>query len=293
MLRGHPSDDPKRVMGAAAAMRERKEGKKRTAAGRQTASGRRIRFTAAGILLPLLLAASLPTAARAKGLDGLRKLNESGPDAAAQQEQPQNAAETADDSANPVDQEQGQGAAGASDQPANTGDQEQTQGAAGKADKSAALEQQRAYLREALDRLRTLGITPDAVLADVQELISHTGEEPGEDTGAGAESGDTGSTEAAEADTDPSGTAEMTAEGAGDGQTASSADDSPAEGIRAAGSALQQSIAEAGESAKSAADQKIGEAAESVKKTAQEKAKEAVGAFFDNLFARIKGLLPF
>lgn len=274
MLRGHPSDDPKRVMGAAAAMRERKEGKKRTAAGRQTASGRRIRFTAAGILLPLLLAASLPTAARAKGLDGLRKLNESGPDAAAQQEQPQNAAETADDSANPVDREQGQGAAG-------------------KADKSAALEQQKAYLREALDRLRTLGITPDAVLADVQELISHTGEEPGEDTGAGAESGDTGSTEAAEADTDPSGTAEMTAEGAGDGQTASSADDSPAEGIRAAGSALQQSIAEAGESAKSAADQKIGEAAESVKKTAQEKAKEAVGAFFDNLFARIKGLLPF
>ncbi len=274
MLRGHPSDDPKRVMGAAAAMRERKEGKKRTAAGRQTASGRRIRFTAAGILLPLLLAASLPAAARAKGLDGLRKLNESGPDAAAQQEQPQNAAETADDSANPVDREQGQGAAG-------------------KADKSAALEQQKAYLREALDRLRTLGITPDAVLADVQELISHTGEEPGEDTGAGAESGDTGSTEAAEADTDPSGTAEMTAEGAGDGQTASSADDSPAEDIRAAGSALQQSIAEAGESAKSAADQKIGEAAESVKKTAQEKAKEAVGAFFDNLFARIKGLLPF
>lgn len=274
MLRGHPSDDPKRVMGAAAAMRERKEGKKRTAAGRQTASGRRIRFTTAGILLPLLLAASLPAAARAKGLDGLRKLNESGPDAAAQQEQPQNAAETADDSANPVDREQGQGAAG-------------------KADKSAALEQQKAYLREALDRLRTLGITPDAVLADVQELISHTGEEPGEDTGAGAESGDTGSTEAAEADTDPSGTAEMTAEGAGDGQTASSADDSPAEGIRAAGSALQQSIAEAGESAKSAADQKIGEAAESVKKTAQEKAKEAVGAFFDNLFARIKGLLPF
>lgn len=274
MLRGHPSDDPKRVMGAAAAMRERKEGKKRTAAGRQTASGRRIRFTTAGILLPLLLAASLPTAARAKGLDGLRKLNESGPDAAAQQEQPQNAAETADDSANTVDQEQGQGAAG-------------------KADKSAALEQQKAYLREALDRLRTLGITPDAVLADVQELISHTGEEPGEDTGAGAESGDTGSTEAAEADTDPSGTAEMTAESAGDGQTASSSDDSPAEDIRAAGSALQQSIAEAGESAKSAADQKIGEAAESVKKTAQEKAKEAVGAFFDNLFARIKGLLPF
>ncbi len=274
MLRGHPSDDPKRVMGAAAAMRERKEGKKRTAAGRQTASGRRIRFTTAGILLPLLLAASLPTAARAKGLDGLRKLNESGPDAAAQQEQPQNAAETADDSANTVDQEQGQGAAG-------------------KADKSAALEQQKAYLREALDRLRTLGITPDAVLADVQELISHTGEEPGEDTGAGAESGDTGSTEAAEADTDPSGTAEMTAESAVDGQTTSSSDDSPAEDIRAAGSALQQSIAEAGESAKSAADQKIGEAAESVKKTAQEKAKEAVGAFFDNLFARIKGLLPF
>lgn len=274
MLRGHPSDDPKRVMGAAAAMRERKEGKKRTAAGRQTASGRRIRFTTAGILLPLLLAAALPSAARAKGLDGLRKLNESGPDTTVQQGQSQNAAEPADDSANPGDQEQGQGAAG-------------------KDDKSAALEQQKAYLREALDRLRTLGITPDVVLADVREMVHHTSAESGKDTGASAETGDTGSEEASGADTDTSGTAEMTAEGAGDGQTAFSADDSPTEGIRTAGSALQQTITEAGENAKSAADQKIGEAAESVKKTAQEKAKEAVGAFFDNLFARIKGLLPF
>ena len=250
-------------------MRKRKEEEKRTATGRRTAFGQSVRFAAAGILLSLLLAAFLPSQARAKGLDGLRKLNESGPDAPVEQAPSQDAAETSADSAKPGQQEQGQDAAETSD-------------------RSAELERQKGYLREALDRLRTLGITPDVVLADVQELIHHTGAESEEDAGDSAQAGSTDSTAA-----DTSGIADVSEESAGYGQTEPPAGDSPADGIRAAGSSLQQSITEAGENAKSAADQKIGEAAESVKKTAQEKAKEAVGAFFDNLFAKIRELLPF
>lgn len=257
---------------------EGKEKKQNRAVLARAAARSAALFLAAAVFL----APAMPL--EAKGLDGLRKLNESGESSG-----------TADTSGGAAAESTGEEDASLSGQPGEgTGLSSDAQQSAGdSAAASGELEKQKAYLREAISRLRELGITPDIILADVRDLLSHSSADNADD-------GDT--LENADNSADGGSTAENADYGTGDGtivenvseeSTSDVTADEAGSGLQEAGQSLQSSLQEAGENAKSTVDQKVNEAAQSARSSAEETATNAVHSFFDSLSAKIQGIFTF